>query len=87
MRTKQHNLNPVERTIGASGLMCGLFGQLGRQAAGDSVNTDPCLAVPADPARPSQPDTRCVWLVTGQAAGDPGLRGSSAEYPGHPKLS
>lgn len=83
MRTKQHNLNPVERTIGASGLL----GQIGRQDLSQRVYPVTGFGSQADTTQPCQPDDRCAWLVMGLDAGSPGSFGLSAERPGHIQLS
>ena len=82
MRTKQHNLNPVERTIVASGLL-GRVGQ--RRHAGAYLGAFGVLW--ADPTRPISVDDDSA-LFMGPAAGTPGLsglipRGTERRTTGH----
>jgi hypothetical protein len=83
MNTKQHNLNPVERTIVASGLL----GRVGQRHTASPVYPGAGSIVSADILRPIQPDAECGWLDAGSAAGKPDCFGLFADQTGHRPLS
>lgn len=72
MNAKQHNLNPVERPLVASGL-CGVSGQLSRTEQGF---VEPAAAIP------SPSINHYDWPEMGFAAGGAGRFGLSADQPG-----